>query len=213
MSPLDVLMLASQLVSPLAMILGLWIAARWRANVIAWITEIGAHSVTSSRAGQLVVWIVLGMLFANPIVDLLGTLTTVIQLALGPAGSMGTMSTVWGHESFKVYSGITILQTIVVYVLVVWVGYRLWPEATGDEGEENTSLALEEWFVLLAIASLANRFLQSIILSIIWLPVPNSVDMGRLSSVGFFGAWLLGLALVAVILAVLLNSLRKSQLT
>ena len=67
--------------------------------------------------------------------------------------------------------------------------------------------------VLLAVASLVNRFVLAVVQSIIWLPIPNSVEMGRLSSVGFFGAWLIGLAVLAVILLVLLNSLRKSQPT
>ena len=39
------------------------------------------------------------------------------------------------------------------------------------------------------------------------------VDMGRLAAVGFFGAWLLGLAILAIVLLLLFNSLRKSEPT
>ena len=210
MTPVDFLNLATQLMLPLCMILGLGIAARWRADVNAWLEQIGAGSFASNRAGQLIVWIALGVLFGDPLADLLGTLAVVIRLWLGPAANIGSMSTVWGTESFAVYSVIGVLMTLVVYVLVVGVGYRLWPAAANGQGEANTTLALEEWFVLFAAADLVNRFVRGIIQSLIWLPVPNSVEMGRLSSVGFLGAWLLGLVVVAVILLVLLNSIRKT---
>ena len=214
MSPFEMLMLASQLTVPLTLIPGLWIAVRWLPDVNAWLSGIGIPLATS-RMGQLMVWIGLGVLFANPLMDFLGALFSVLQLFVRPAGDPGTMSTVWGQGSFSVYSGISTIMTLVIYVLVVWVGYRLWPEAeTEEEGvTTNNSLSLEEWFVLLAVGSLVNQFVLSIVQSIIWLPVPNSVDMGRLSSVGFFGAWLIGLAVLAAILIVLLNSLRKNQVT
>ena len=214
MSPFYVLMLASQLTVPLALIPGLWIAVRWLPDVNAWLSGIGIPLATS-RMGQLMVWIGLGVLFANPLMDFLGALFSVLQLFVRPAGDPGTMSTVWGQGSFSVYSGISTLMTLVIYVLVVWVGFRLWPEAEMEEEGVTTtnSLATEEWFVLLAVASLVNRFVLAVVQSIIWLPIPNSVEMGRLSSVGFFGAWLIGLAVLAVILLVLLNSLRKRQPT
>jgi magnesium-transporting ATPase (P-type) len=214
MSAFQALMLASQLAVPLALIPGLWIAVRWRVDVNAWLSGIGTP-VATSRVGQLIVWIGLGVLFANPFMDLLAALFSVLQLFVRPAGEPGTMSTVWGQGSFLVYSGISTLMTLAIYALVVWVGYRLWPEAeTEDEGVMTKNpLAVEEWFVLLAVASLVNRFVLAVVQSIIWLPVPSSVDMGRLSSVGFFGAWLIGLAVLAVILLVLFNSVRKHQST
>ncbi len=210
MSPFDVLMLVYQLLVPLSMFLGLWIAARWLPDVSGWLAGIGAGAVASSRAAQVVAWIALGAFFANPIMDVLRTLVTVIQLAVRPAGDTGTMSTVWGQGSFSVYSGIATFMTLVIYLLVVWAGYRLWPEAAEEEASENTSLALEEWFVLFAVASLVNRFILDIVQSVIWLPVPNYIDMGRLSSVGFIGAWLIGLGVVAIVLLILVSNLRKT---
>ncbi len=212
MSPFNLLMLASQLIIPLAVIPGLWIAARWLPDVNAGLSRIGVP-IERSRVEQLIVWIGLGVLFANPVMDLLEAVFSGLQLFVRPAGDPGTMSTVWGQGSFSVYSGISTLMTVVIYVLVVWVGYRLWPEAETQDEEVTTKnpLALEEWFVLFAIASLVNGFGLRIVQSIIWLPVPNSVDMGRLSSVGFFGAWLIGLAVLAVILLVMLNRLRPHQ--
>lgn len=211
MSATDFLSLAYQVASPLVMLLGLWIAARWLPDVKGWLSGIGAGSIATNPAGQLIVWIVLGELFANPLADWIGMLITIIQVGLGPAGNMGTMSTVWGQGSFAVYSDVSVLMTLAIYVLVVWAGYRLWPEATEEEDGVKTGLALEEWFILLAAASLVNRFVDSIVMRLIWLPVPNAVDTGRLSSVGLVGAWLLGLAILAAILLVLLNILRRSQ--
>lgn len=212
MSPFEMLLLASQLLRPLSMILGLLIAARWLPDAITWLSTIGIP-VVASRVGSLIVWIGLSVLFANPVMDLLTAIFSALQVFVRPAGDPGTMSTVWGQGSFPVYSGISTVMTVLIYALVVWVGYRLWPEAeTEEEGvKTDNSLALEEWFVLLAVASLVNQFVLSILQSIIWLPVPNSVDMGRLSSVGFVGAWLIGLGVLAAILIVLLNSLRKRQ--
>lgn len=213
MSPSDYLRLGLQLNAPISMLVGLWIAARWLSDLKTWLAQIGALSFISNRAGQLILWVALGVLFGSPVADWVGVLGTGVELLLFRAANMGSMSTVWGTESFAVYSQIAILMILVVYALVVWVGYRLWPEAVEDEGAVNTSLGLEEWFVLFAAASLVNRFVQSVIQSLIWLPVPNSIEMGRLSSVGFFGAWLLGLAILAAVLLVLLNSLRRHQST
>lgn len=209
MSPFEILMLVSQLMRPLSMILGLWIAARWLPDLNELLSGIGIP-VGPSRVGQLVVWICLGVLVANPWMDLLAVVFSVLQVFVRPAGDPGTMSTAWGQGSFPVYSGISTFMTVAIYVLVVWVGYRLWPEGETEEGvTTNNSLSLEEWFVLLAVASLVNQFVLSIIQSVIWLPIPNSIEMERLSAVGFFGAWLIGLAVIAVILLVLLNSLRR----
>ncbi len=210
MLPNDILMLVSQLVSPVAMILGLWIAASWLPDVDAWLSSVGARSIASSRVGRLLVWVALGVLFGNPLDDLVETLTVSVRLWLGPEANVGSISTVWGHGSWAVYGEITALMTVVVYLLVLWAGYRVWPARVNEAGETR-SLALQEWFVLLAAASLVNRFVDSIILRIIWLPVPDYIDMGRLSAVGLVGAWLLGLAILATILLVLLNSLRRSQ--
>lgn len=211
MSPKDLFILAGQLAVPLAMILGLWIAARWLPDVTTWLSRSGAESFVSRRAGQLIVWIGLGVIFGSPLADWLGLVGVAAQLLLGPAVNTGMMSTVWGQIPFWLYSEINILMTLVIYALVLWVGYRLWPEAGEGEGDGNTSLALEEWFVLLAAGSLVNRFVQSIVLSIIWLPLSNAAEMGRLLPVGYLGAWLLGLAIVAVVLLVLLNRLRKTE--
>lgn len=210
MLPNDILMLVSQLVSPVAMILGLWIAASWLPDVDAWLSSVGARSIASSRVGRLLVWVALGVLFGNPLDDLVETLTVSVRLWLGPEANVGSISTVWGHGSWAVYGEITALMAVVVYLLVLWAGYRVWPARVNEAGETR-SLALQEWFVLLAAASLVNRFVDSIILRIIWLPVPDYIDMGRLSAVGLVGAWLLGLAILATILLVLLNSLRRSQ--
>ncbi len=211
MSPMELFTLVNQLVTPLALLPGLWIAARWLPDAKEWLASVAARSVSESRTAQLLMWLVLGMLFAAPVQDLVSTLFAVVRLGFGPAGSMGRMSTVWGSESFAVFSGIVSLTMIGVYVAVVWLGYRLWPEEENGQTEATHSLAVEEWFILLAIASLVNRFVQSIVLSLIWLPVPNSLEMGRLSSVGFFGAWLLALVILAGILLLLLNRLGKVQ--
>jgi hypothetical protein len=214
MSPFEILMLASQLMRPLSMILGLGIAARWLPDLNELLSGIGIP-VGPSRVGQLIVWICLGVLFANPLMDLLAVVFSVLQVFVRPAGDSGTMSTVWGQGSFPVYSGISTFMTVAIYLLVVRVGYRLWPEGEAEEEgvTTNNSLSLEEWFVLLAVGSLVNQFVLSIIQSVIWLPIPNSVEMGRLSAVGFFGAWLIGLAIIAVILWVLFNNLRRHQST
>ncbi len=103
-------------------------------------------------------------------------------------------------------------MTLVIYVLVVWTGYRLWPVVAEGKCAENATLVVEEWFVLLAAASLVNRFVESIVLSLIWLPVPNSVEMGRLSTVGIYGALLFGLAIVGAILLMLLALIRRRRI-
>ncbi len=43
MSPVDVLVLGNQLVAPLGMIVGLWIASRWLPNVNSWLSSVGAR--------------------------------------------------------------------------------------------------------------------------------------------------------------------------
>lgn len=212
MSPGDYAELALQLVAPISMLVGLWVTGRWLPAVKSWLSEIGAGSISSSRAGQLVLWLALGLLFANPVLDLLRALVTVARLAVGPLANVGTMSTIWGQIPFWLYSEIDVLMTLVVYLLVLWAGARVWPRPAEESGARSF-LLLEEWFVLFASASLVNHFIENVVLSIIWLPVPNAAELERLFPVGFFGAWLLALAIVAVIFLVLLNSIRKSQPT
>lgn len=211
MSMSDYLQIALQLNYSVSVLVGLWIAARWLPDVRALLARLGAGSFVSNRVGQVIIWVALGVLFGGPLSDLLGVLGAAAQFVLGP--SAGFMSTVWGTAPFTVFSAFSTLMTLAVYVAVVWTGYRLWPEETAAEGAASNPLALEEWFVLLAAASLVNRFVQAIVLGIIWLPVPSSAERGMLASVGFSGGWLLGLAIVVVVLGVLLNSLQRQQST
>ncbi len=216
MSLFDVLMLAYQVLVPVSIVLGLWIALRWMPDVNDWLVGIGAGAVAANRVAQLAVCIVLGVLFANPIMDLFRTLVTVIQRTLTSATTPGTLSTVWGPVPYSIYTDVSILMTCAIYVVVVWAGYRLWPEAAVEEAAEDTpdgtatSLATEEWFVLFAVASLVNRFILDILQSIVWLPVPSSIPMGPPSFFGVLGGWLVALAVLAIILVFLSNRLSKS---
>ncbi len=212
MSPGDYAELALQLVAPISMIVGLWVTARWLPAVKSWLSGIDSGSISSSRAGQLVLWLALGLLFANPVLDLLRVLVTVVRLAFGPLANVGTMSTIWGEIPFWLYSENSVLMTLVIYLLVLWAGSRVWPKRAEESGARSF-LVLEEWFVLFASASLVNHFVENIVLTIIWLPVPSVAELERLFPVGFFGAWLLALAIMATILLVLLNSIRRSQPT
>src|SRR5512143_3084883 len=117
MSPFDILMLAFQLMRPLSLILGLWIAARWLPDLNELLSGIGARSATASRAGQVMLWIALGVLFGSPIADWLGAFGTLMAAVVRPAGDPGTMSTVWGQGSFSVYSGISTFMTLAIYLL------------------------------------------------------------------------------------------------
>ncbi len=191
------------------MIPGLWIAGRWLPDVEEWYRRIGAESLPSSRAVELIAWLVLGMLFTAPLLDLLNLLFWLTRLALGPAVDMGSLSTIWGTAPLPVYVGLTSLTTIAVYALVVSIGYRHWPEEEAPEADAAPSLALEEWFVLLAAAALVNHLVSAILNQVVWFPVPPSLQPGQLGSVGLVGAFLLGLAILAVILLVMLNALKR----
>ncbi len=149
------------------------------------------------------------MLFIAPLLDLLNLLFWLTRLMLSPAVNMGSLSTIWGTAPLPVYVGLTSLTTIVVYALVMVIGYRHWPEEEAPEVGEAPSLALEEWFVLLAAAGLVNRLVSAILTQVVWFSVPPSLQPGELGSVGLMGAYLLGLALLAVILLVMLNALKR----
>lgn len=203
--------LATQLLSLLAVIPGLWIAGCWLPTINGWLDKIGAGSITSGRAGQLILWLALGTLCANPLQDLPGLVVQLVRLGVVPASQMGRVSTVWGTAPFAVYAGLTGLTTILVYAQVMWAGYQLWRSKQRLETEPTHSLSLGGWFVLLTTASLINHLVSNVVFTIVWLPVPNSLEMGMLSSVGLLGAWLLGLAVFAVILVVLLNRIGRGQ--
>ena len=169
----------------------LWIAGRIVLNNLSLLQ----NNVSSNRAIQLIIWLALGEIFTQPLIDLLA----LAQLFTTLSFENGEAYTLWGNAPMFIYG----------YTLIT--GWKpLFKRVPPILGSIQLS-PFERIFSLFTVAGLVYHTVRYVLTGIIWFQGsfgPMSVGKGI---AGFFAGWLTGLLILGIIIYVMSELIAKKE--
>ena len=185
----------------LAPVPALWMAARFEPRVSEAINHWRERPL--SRPLRLSLWLAVGYLFMLPLLEAL-RLAQDVAGALsrenwGPGG--GGFNTFWGTAPAGWFYALTAAEVVAVFALVFALGWRYLRAPAADSLAVSTTSIIDRTFILLACGGLVTGMVRSVVIEVLLIQVPAGISPRSHGVLGFLGAWLLGVVLLAALVA------------
>jgi hypothetical protein len=210
MATQDIFQSVYSLLLILTLLSGLWLA--WRllrhlSSILPWLTP---DLESESHWPFLVVWLILGGLFAAPFTDLVliiqKTFTFVMPTFSGT--SLGDIVSFWGSVPVQLDSILTISLMVVLYFLACRLGIAVYRSGKLAFLDSLGLERLDQSMILLAFASLFTHVVHDFVYRLVWFQFPGNPYRGVL---GYLIGWIIAVILIAMILVFMDRQLFKLE--
>jgi hypothetical protein len=117
----------------------------------------------------------------------------------GPGG--GGFVTFWGTAPVGWFYVLTAVEVVAVFALVFALGWRYLRAPAPHVFAVPSMSIIERIFILLACGGLVTGMVKAVVLEVLLFQVPGAINPRSHGILGFLGAWLLGVALFAALVA------------
>ncbi len=107
----------------LCIITGLYIAGRLLPTFITWLHSSFPINLLSRAIPKTILWLALGALFTSPLMDVVSSLSLLINVTLLPQGG-GEFTFMLGTVPTQIYFIFPLILMVVVYVTVIIFGFN-----------------------------------------------------------------------------------------
>jgi hypothetical protein len=159
-----------------------------------------------SRGLAIVLWLVLAGFFYLPLTDLITGLRTAVFLGIGWS-EMGLSPAFnsFGSIAQNYYFLFTLVLLILVYGFVLVVGRRAFSDKPGSLLEELPLSSIERTFMLLGAAGLVHFLINNLLVTLIWIDLPNQTAQPQGGALPFMAPAIVG-GLLVLLLVFWMNS-------
>ena len=184
-------------------LLAVWIAGRIVLNNLSLLQ----NNVSSNRAIQLIIWLALGEILTQPLIDLLA----LAQLFTTFSFENGEAYTLWGNVPAFIYDLCVVFILLFIYGITLITGWMPFFKRVPPILESIQLSPFERIFSLFTIAGLVNHAIRSVLTGIIWFQgSAGPVSFGK-GIAGFFAGWLTGLLIVGIAIYVMSELIAKKE--
>jgi hypothetical protein len=203
-NPSNLLLSSVSLLRLASILFALWLASRFEPRVAALVQ--GEDASPPGAGLRTLIWLAIGSIFAIPLFDLVTVLHEVVELYAPATWGLadGTMTTLWGAASPRVFDALSAGTTIAVYAVasrLLWRSFRGEPLGAIDRIARS---AFDRILLTLALAGLVNLIVTSLVVGVVFVQWPTAVGPLGLGAFGLIVPWFVGL-LLALALALWIN--------
>jgi len=181
----------------------LWIAGRIVLNNLSLLQ----NNVSSNRAIQLIIWLALGEIFTQPLIDLLA----LAQLFTTLSFENGEAYTLWGNAPMFIYDLSLLFILLFIYGYTLITGWKPLFKRVPPILESVQLSPFERIFSLFTIAGLVNHAIRYVLTGIIWFQGTAGPEGFGKGIAGFFAGWLTGLLILGIIIYVMSELIAKKE--
>lgn len=165
------------------------------------------------RGLTIVLWLVLGGFFYLPLTDLITGLRTAVFLGIG-WNEMGLSPAFnsFGSLPQNYYFLFTLILLIVVYGFVLILGRRAFADRPGSLFFDLQLSSIERAFMLLGAAGLVHFLINNLLITLIWVDLPNQTAQPTGGALPFLAPAIVGLLLVLLLVFWMNSALLREEI-
>ncbi len=202
-SPSSPLNTAFSLLTLGAVGVAIWLARR--VMVVAAAHDLPGFPYPLPRRGSaaLLLWMILSALMFVPLNDALRVLQSLPSIFVpGEWSAESPTATAWGTAPWPLY--LVLLDVVLLVAYAVAFFYLRSPTPVhGQSGGMDPQARTAAFLLTLGGGGLLARFLQSIFISVVWLPIAPRIGILGQGIAGFLVGWVLALMLLVAVLVVM----------